>query len=198
MRELRLHHVDGLRQQARGRGLDHVPRVQAGAIEYPDGTFRNVTVQATRSEVLIEELGWRFERAAAAPRCLARRAHVGRLGVAGVRVGLTRAQLLRGLPQPRRRSARSWRWCVEGGGRVAAAIARSGRVALVSTTAPRHRFGRIHPGRPAGRPGPALVRAGSRLIGIRRGKVRFLAVTRRSTIAKPRTLRLHLRQAGAT
>lgn len=59
---LRLHHVDGLRQQVRGRGLDEVPREQAGAIEGPPGTFENVTVQATRDEILIEERGWTFER----------------------------------------------------------------------------------------------------------------------------------------
>ena len=56
-----LHHVDGLRQQARGRGLDDVPRTQYGAVE-EDGKFTDVTVQATRDEVTIEELGWTFSR----------------------------------------------------------------------------------------------------------------------------------------
>ena len=60
-RRLRLHHVDGLRQQARSRGLDDVPRAQYGAIE-EDGKFTEVTVQATRDEVVIEELGWTFSR----------------------------------------------------------------------------------------------------------------------------------------
>jgi hypothetical protein len=58
---LLLHHVDGLRQQARGRGLDDVPRMQYGAIE-EDGKFTEVTVQATRDEVTLEELGWTFSR----------------------------------------------------------------------------------------------------------------------------------------
>ncbi len=58
----RLHHVDGLRQQARGRGLDDVPRTQYGAIEGPPGEFENVTVRATRDEIVIEERGWTFER----------------------------------------------------------------------------------------------------------------------------------------
>jgi hypothetical protein len=62
VRVLRLHHVDGLRQHARGRGLDDVPRTQYGAIEEPGGKFEEVTVQATRSEVLIEERGWRLRR----------------------------------------------------------------------------------------------------------------------------------------
>ena len=60
-RTLLLHHVDGLRQQARGRGLDDVPRTQYGAVE-EDGKFTEVTVQATRDEVTIEELGWTFSR----------------------------------------------------------------------------------------------------------------------------------------
>ena len=61
VRHLRLHHVDGLRQQARGRGLDDVPRTQYGAVE-DGGRFTTVTVQATRSEVRLKELGWVFKR----------------------------------------------------------------------------------------------------------------------------------------
>jgi hypothetical protein len=61
-RVVRLHHVDGLRQQARARGLDDVPRAQYGAIE-DGGRFEQVTVQATRSEIVIEERAWRFRRA---------------------------------------------------------------------------------------------------------------------------------------
>jgi hypothetical protein len=60
-RRLVLHHVDGLRQQARSRGLDDVPRTQYGAVE-ENGKFTEVTVQATRDEVTIEELGWTFKR----------------------------------------------------------------------------------------------------------------------------------------
>jgi hypothetical protein len=62
IRKLRLYTVDGLRQQARARGLDSDPRVQYGAIRYPDGRFRNVTVQATAGEVSIPDLGWRLLR----------------------------------------------------------------------------------------------------------------------------------------
>jgi hypothetical protein len=60
-RTLLLHHVDGLRQQARSRGLDDLPRMQYGAVE-DDGKFTEVTVQATRDEVTLEELGWTFSR----------------------------------------------------------------------------------------------------------------------------------------
>jgi hypothetical protein len=59
---LRLHHVDGLRQQARGRGLDDVPREQYGAIEGPAGEFEPATVSATRDEIVLEERGWSFTK----------------------------------------------------------------------------------------------------------------------------------------
>ena len=54
--------MDGLRQQARGRGLDDVPRTQYGAIEEGGKFTEPVTVQATRDEVVVEERGWRFSR----------------------------------------------------------------------------------------------------------------------------------------
>jgi len=57
-----LHHVDGLRQEARGPGLDDEPREQTGVIEGPSGTFETATVQATRAEIVLEERGWAFER----------------------------------------------------------------------------------------------------------------------------------------
>ena len=70
VKHLLLHTVDGLRQQARARGLDGVPREQYGALEGPPGHFEKVTVEATRSEVVIEEKGWRFEH-------VRRRRHAG-------------------------------------------------------------------------------------------------------------------------
>jgi hypothetical protein len=144
--------------------------------------------------------------------CLARRAPIGPRNIGRVRLGLTKRQLLRRVPAPRRRTKRSWRWCVKGGkGTVSAAFTRRGRVALVTTTAPRHGNRRIHPGirvralrrayprrRAIGR---TLVRANPRsprLFGIRRGRVRYVAVTSRRTIARRRTLRAYLRYAGLT
>jgi hypothetical protein len=143
---------------------------------------------------------------AGAPGCLARRAPIGPRNIGRVRLGLTRAQLRRRLPAPRRRTRRSWRWCVKGGkGIVAAAFSRRGRVALVATTAPRHGNRNIHPGArtkalrrayPRRRAiGRTLVRAGPRsprLLGIRRGRVRFIAVTSRATIRKHKTLGAYL------
>jgi hypothetical protein len=148
--------------------------------------------------------------ASAGAGCLARRAPIGPRNIGRVRLGLTRKALLRRVPAPRRRTKRSWRWCVKGGkGTVTAAFTRGGKVALVATTAPRHGNRRIHPGTKTGALrraysrrrsiGRALVRANPRsprLFGIRRGKVRYVAVTSRRTIARPRTLRAYLRYAG--
>ena len=92
---------------------------------------------------------------------------------------------------------------------MTAAFNRRGRVALVTTTAPRHGNRRIHPGtsrRALRRAYPRLrrirrnlVRANPRsprLFGLRRRRVRYVAVTSRRIIAKRRTLRRYLRHAG--
>ncbi len=61
VREFRFFNVDGLRQVARARGLDDVPRTQYGEIKWGPGNFEAVTVQATRAEIQIPEHGWTFE-----------------------------------------------------------------------------------------------------------------------------------------
>jgi 3',5'-cyclic-AMP phosphodiesterase len=142
--------------------------------------------------------------------CLARRAPIGPRNIGRVRLGLTRRALLRRLPAPRRRTKRSWRWCAKGGkGTVAAAFTKKGRVALVATTAPAHGNRRVHPGTraralrrayPRRRTlGRSLLRAGPnspRLLGVRAGRVRYIAVAARRTIAQRRTLKVYLRYAG--
>jgi hypothetical protein len=207
-RRLKLHHVDGLRQQARGRGLDHVPRTQYGMLE-EDGRFEPVTVRATNTYVLIEERGWRFRRVKRSGTsrgdCLARRARINRRRIGPLRLGLTRSALRQRLPAPRRSGPRSWRWCVDGGGHVVATF-RSGHVTLVGTTASGHRSRRVHPGsrvRALRRTYPrrrrlrrSLVRAGQRLFGLRRGRVRYIAVAKRRLIDRPRSLQRQLRRAG--
>jgi hypothetical protein len=192
LERLRLHHIDGLRQRVRGRGLDDVPRMQYGAIEHPGGHFEKVTVEATRSEIDIPERGWRLKRVPP-PRCLARRVKVGRRGVGRARVGRTR----RRLPPATRRSPRTARWCVKGGkGKVTAVFTRSGKVALVRTSAPGHRVGRVHPGSRPHSLGHGLVRRGTRLFGVRRGRVRYVAVASRSLIRNRGALRRYLRWAA--
>ncbi len=209
VRELRLHHLDGVRQQPRARGLSEEPRYQYGAIEEPGGKFSPATVYATNDEVFLEERGWRFRRVAgdAPARCLPRRARMGRRGLGPVRLGVTQDRLSRRSPAPSSIGARSWRWCVDGGGSVVATFTKGRRVALVATTAPRHAAGSVRPGtrataaRRAFRAGrailPGVLRAGPRsrlVIGLRRGAVRYLAAVGRETIA-PRTLTTHLRRA---
>jgi hypothetical protein len=142
--------------------------------------------------------------------CLSRRAPIGRRGIGRVRLGMTRKALARRLPAPRRTTRRSWRWCVTGGGgMVSAAFSKSGRVALVATTAPRRgkrkvlpgssraQLRRLYPRRTA--VGRALARANprsSRVFGVRGGKVRYVAVTTRHSIARRALLRSYLRAAG--
>ena len=123
---------------------------------------------------------------------------------------MTRHALLRRVPAPRRRTRRSWRWCVKGGkGMVSAAFTRRGRVAVVSTSAPRHGNRRVRPGartrvlrrayRHSRALGHGLVRAGPRstqLFGVRRARVRYIAVGSRTTIARRKALRTYLRYAG--
>jgi hypothetical protein len=60
--KLLLHHIDGLRQQVRSRGLDDVPREQSGALEGPRKTFANVTLEATRGALVIKERDWTLKR----------------------------------------------------------------------------------------------------------------------------------------
>jgi hypothetical protein len=141
--------------------------------------------------------------------CLARRAPVGSRGVGRVRLGRTRRSLRR-LAAFNRRTRHSYRFCVKGGvGSVRAALSRRGRALLVATTAPGHRKRRVHAGSRSRsfrrafphrrRIGRGLYRAGRRsrlVIGIRRGRVRFLATANRRLVRHPRTLRRYLRYAG--
>jgi hypothetical protein len=142
--------------------------------------------------------------------CLPRSAPIGRRGIGRVRLGMTRKALARRLPAPRRKTKRSWRWCVKGGaGMVSAAFAKSGRVALVASTAARGGKGTVSPGSNIGRlrrlyphrtpVGRALVRANARstrVFGVSGGKVRHVAVAAPRTIARPTLLRGYLRAAG--
>ena len=142
--------------------------------------------------------------------CLARRSPIGPRNIGRVRLGMTRAALLRRVPTPRRRTKRAWHWCVKGSrGRVSATFDRKGRVALVTTTAAGHGNRRVRPGgrtsvlrrsyprrRALSRTLIRANRRSPRLFGVRRGKVRFIGVTSRRTIARRRVLRAYLRYVG--
>lgn len=213
-RELTLHHVDGLRQQPRGRGLDDLPRTQPGAIESPGGRFELVTVRATLDEIVVEEKGWRFRHAGPQPlraaRCLPRELAAGTGGIGPVALGVPLTAVLEELPVPVRRTATGVRWCVDGGGALGAALTRGGRVALVRSTAPGHGpVAGVRPGsrssgarrafpRRVGAIGRDLVRttrAGRRVVELRGGRVRAVAVATRGAARTRTTLRTALRAA---
>jgi hypothetical protein len=142
--------------------------------------------------------------------CLAKRSPIGPRNIGRVRLGLTRKTLARRVPAPRRKTKHSWRWCVKGGkGTVSAAFTKKGKVALVAATSSRYGNRKVFPGSKTSRlrrsfprrkaVGKAVVRANSkspRLFGVRKGKVRYVAVTSRKTIGKRKTLRAYLRYAG--
>lgn len=144
--------------------------------------------------------------------CLARRSPIGPRNIGRVRVGRTRARLRR-LPGLRRRTRRSYRFCVKGGRGTVSAVFSSrrprGRVLLVTTNAPDHGNRRVRPGARVSklrrayprrrRLGRGLYRAGPRsprLFGVRRGRVRYIAVADRPLIRNRKALRRYLRHAG--
>jgi hypothetical protein len=129
--------------------------------------------------------------------CLSRRSRIGRRNIGRVRIGLSRRRLARRVPGPGTERRRSWRWCVKRSrGKVRAAFSTKGRVALVATTARRHGSRRLHPGmRVRGRDLRRLL-GPRRVIGVRRGKVRFIAVTTPRVARNRRLLRRYLRLAG--
>jgi hypothetical protein len=142
--------------------------------------------------------------------CLARRSPIGPRNVGRVRLGYRRARLRALRVQPVRIMRRSFRYCVKrSSGRVTAVFSRRGRVGLVVTTARAHGNRGVRPGSSAGAArraysrrralGRGVYRANRRsprLIGVRRGKVRFFAVANRTLLRNRRALARHLRLAG--
>src|SRR4051794_32349660 len=139
VREFRLHHLDGVRQQPRARGLDAQPRYQYGAIEEPGGRFSPATVYATRDEVFVQERGWRFRRVADDPTpvsCLRARAQMGRRGIGPPRLGVAQERLVRRRPAPSKNAARPWGGGGGGGGRGGPAFGKRRRGAARGATPP--------------------------------------------------------------
>jgi hypothetical protein len=63
VREVVLHHPDGLRQVERASGLDDEPRLQFAALVWPSGEIEDdLQLFATRDALEIPSLGWTFER----------------------------------------------------------------------------------------------------------------------------------------
>jgi len=155
---------------------------------------------------------WRSSGSAGAGpgRCLARRSPIGPRNIGRIRVGYTRRRLRRLPVRPVRKTRRSYRYCVKGSSRrVTAVFSRRGRVALVTTTARSHGNRGVRPGasarklrsaysrrRAVGRGLYRASRRSPRVIGVRKGRVRFIAVADRRLLRSTRSLRRHLRLAG--
>jgi hypothetical protein len=142
--------------------------------------------------------------------CLSRRSAIGRATIGRLGVGLTRRRLLRRAPPPRRRTSRSWRWCVKrSSGSVRAAFSRGGKVRVLVSTATGHGNRGVRPGASSRRLARAYPRrrrlarglyaAGprsTRIVGVRGGTIRFTGVASRRLVANPRAVTRYLRLAG--
>jgi len=129
--------------------------------------------------------------------CLARRPEVSRLRIGRIRLGYTRRALGRLAVAPTRRKRAVFRYCTKRrSGHVSAVFSKRGRVELVLSTAPAAAFKRDYPSRR--RMGSGIFRASSRssrLLGVRHGRVRFVAVARHRLLRHPRRLARDLRLA---
>jgi hypothetical protein len=131
-------------------------------------------------------------------RCLARRPEIGSRGIGRIRLGYTRRALARRVPvAPARRTRHAYSYCTKGGaGRVTALFSKTGRVELVVSTARAAAFRRAYPSRR--RIAPGLFRASPRsrrLVGVRGGRVRFVAVASPRLFGKPARMARDLRLA---
>ena len=144
------------------------------------------------------------------PGCVPKRVGIGPSRIGKIRLGLTRRQVRRRLGAPKRRTGRSYRYCVEGTRRnLTAAFNRRGRVVLITTSATTHSKRGVHPGsrtrsirrvykrrRNLTRGLIRANRASHLLFAHRRGRVRYLAISSYGLIKSRRALRRHLRYAG--
>jgi hypothetical protein len=177
---------------------------QRGEIWYSDGLSGFYAVRTTNGV-------WPFSASGAGGgTCLARRSPIGPRNIGRVRLGYTRARLRRVRVKLVGKTKRSYRFCVKKSSRrVSAVFSRRGRSVLVVTTSPGHGNRGVRPGvsarvlrraysrrRALGRGLYRANRKSPRLFGVRKGRVRFIAVVDRRLLPKPRTLRRYLRLAG--
>ena len=150
-----------------------------------------------------------WERAVGVPsrRCFEARRRFRRGGLAPAALGSNPEELLRSAGQPVRRPGRVWRFCGKGrdgrpAGRVTTVMTPRGRLALVASTGAEHtafgvargdRASRLRGVRRLGR--KLRVRDRRFVYGVRRGKVRFVAVASKSLAGRPKRLRAYLRLA---
>lgn len=147
--------------------------------------------------------------------CLAKRSSIGAKNVGRVRLGRTRGKLLseKSLARvgPLKKSSKIYRYCVKKTSkrRVTAVFGKKSKVELIVSTAAGHGNRKIRPGVKssklrkafpgAKKIGKGLYRASGkspRIIGTRKGKVRFVGVATKSALRSKRNMRIYLKRAG--
>ena len=155
-----------------------------------------------------------WERAEGVPsqRCRSPHVHFSRRGLDRVRMGASPRSVLFSAGQPARRNGRVFRWCVgrrlNSRAKTLAVFTRAGKVGLIATNGRGHAANRSGPsgrvrrirGR-VRRVGRTLLvrraRGGVRVVyGVRRGRIRFVALASRGVAKNRRTLRNYLRLSG--
>jgi len=158
---------------------------------------------------------WERAEGVPGPRCLRSRGRFTRRGLGRLRLGRSPGQVLRRGGQPRTRVGRAWRYCADGKGnrnrrkrRVMGVFTKAGRLGLVVSTARDHKGRRVGTGARARRARRGTKRfgrglrvrrlpGGARLVyGVRRGRVRYVAVATRKVGGNRKRVRAHLRLAG--
>jgi hypothetical protein len=146
--------------------------------------------------------------------CLARRSSIGPAWIGRLKLGLTRKQLsssprLASVTPPAKTSKR-YRYCVKGSkGRVTAVFGKGTRVDLLIATAGSYGNRGVHPGvslrtakrtfrglRRVSKTVYRLSRTSRRIIGVRKGKVRYVGVASKRTLRSKRLLRTYVKRAG--
>ncbi len=151
---------------------------------------------------------------AASSSCLARRSPIGPAWIGRLKLGLTRKQLhssprLASVTVPNKTSKR-YRYCVKGSrGHVTAVFGKGAKVDLLIATAGPYGNRGVHPGvslrqarrtfkglRRVSKTVYRLYRRSRRIIGVRKGRVRFVGVASKRTLRSKRLLRTYVKHAG--
>jgi len=154
---------------------------------------------------------WERASGVPGPQCRAAQRRFIASGLGEIRLGMEPEQLLRSAGQPQKRPGRRWTWCAGGtrGGEVTVLLTPEGRVQLVASTAPYHRYAAVGRDSSAKKLRRTTRRLGKGLrvrrargsanrvvYGVRRGLVTFTAVVSRDSASSRARLRETLKLAG--